>query len=60
MKITSWGWNGDGQCDMPAAVNFIAVSGGTHHGVALKHDGTLVARGKIEHGQLDVPSGHGF
>src|SRR5262245_11626288 len=37
--------------------NVIAIAGGKYHAVALKADGTVVAWGDNEFGQLDVPAG---
>ena len=42
--VVAWGWNRDGQCNVPAGLkNVIAIAAGSHHTVALKDDGTVVA-----------------
>ena len=56
MLITAWGWNKNGQCDVPGEKQFIAVTAGIYHGFALKSNGTLVGWGGNEYGQLDFPA----
>ncbi len=55
--IVAWGWNEDGQCDVPAPnADFVAVAGDVWHSLGLKSDGTIVAWGWNYHGQCDVPA----
>jgi len=42
---------------VPAGNDFIEAAGGTNHSLALKSDGSIVAWGYNNYGQLDVPSG---
>ena len=56
-SIAAWGYNGEGQCNVPPAnTAFVAVAGGGYHSLGLKTDGSIVAWGGNEHGQCDVPS----
>jgi len=55
--IVAWGWNDDGQTDVPAPnTNFVAVSAGRVHSLGLKSDGTIAAWGNNGDGQTNVPS----
>ena len=49
-----------GGCDVPAGNDFVGVSGGFGHSVALKSDGSLVAWGSNSSGQCDIPAGNDF
>jgi hypothetical protein len=54
--VVAWGWNADGQCDVPVPnADFVAVAGGWRHSLGLKSDGTVVAWGNNDYGQCDVP-----
>jgi alpha-tubulin suppressor-like RCC1 family protein len=56
--ILGWGWNGNGQLTIPpASQDYIAISGGHNHVLALKPDGTVRAWGGNESGQIDIPVG---
>jgi hypothetical protein len=55
-SIVGWGYNFDGECNVPAPnADFIAVSGGWKHSLGLKADGTIVAWGFNGFGECDVP-----
>ena len=55
--IVAWGWNGEGQTDVPAPNSgFVAVAGGRYHSLGLKADGSIVAWGYNGSGQTDVPA----
>ena len=58
-EIITWGYNGGGLYTTPAALtDVIAIAAGSHHNLALRSDGTVVAWGENSHGQLDVPDRH--
>ena len=52
--VVAAGLNDDGQCDVDAWRNVVAVDAGAYHTVGLKKDGTVVATGSNEYGQCDV------
>ena len=59
-QIVAWGYNGYGQCTVPAGlsdVETIATGGLANHDMALKYDGTVVAWGRNDYGQTNVPAG---
>ena len=56
-SIVAWGYNGYGECDIPAPnEDFVAVAGGWNHSLGLKSDGTIVVWGDNAYGQCDVPA----
>lgn len=55
--IVDWGPD---RADLPNGADFIAVSAGATHSLALKSDGSIVAWGIDENGQLNVPAGIGY
>jgi hypothetical protein len=56
-SIVAWGFNENGQCDVPAEnADFVSVAGGRSHSLGLKSDGTIVAWGYNHYGQCNVPS----
>jgi Tol biopolymer transport system component len=56
--VVAWGWNGDGQTDVPAGLSGVtAIAGGYTHTVALKSDGMVVAWGDNSYGKTNVPAG---
>jgi hypothetical protein len=46
--------------DVPSGNDFVAVSAGSGHGLALRSDGTLAGWGLNDDGQADVPPGNQF
>ena len=58
--IAAWGYNGSGQCNVPAGTDFAAIAAGMYHSLALKTNGSLVAWGQNNEGQCDVPAGADF
>jgi len=56
--VTAWGYNNNGQTDVPAGLtNVVAVAGGEYHSLALRADGTVTAWGYNGYGQTTVPAG---
>jgi alpha-tubulin suppressor-like RCC1 family protein len=56
--VVSWGWNPDGQTDVPAdLIGPILVDAGSWHTVALTSAGTLEAWGHNGYGQSTPPAG---
>ena len=56
-SIVAWGYNGQGQCDVPAPnADFVAVAGRHVHSLGLRSDGTIVTWGTNSSGQCDVPA----
>lgn len=55
-RLRAWGWNEDGQCDVPAGDNFVDIAAGLYHSVALRGDGSLVGWGRYD----GVPRGNDF
>src|SRR5262245_5818022 len=42
-SIAAWGWNGDGQCDvppLPAGLAYVEVAASGHHSLARRSDGS--------------------
>ncbi len=52
----AWGWNGEGECNVPSANDYVGVAAGVDHALGLKRDGSIVAWGLDTAGQCDVPS----
>ena len=59
-EVVAWGYNWDGQCDVPPGNDFTAVAGGGSHSLALRSNGSLAAWGFNDYGQCDVPPGNDF
>jgi alpha-tubulin suppressor-like RCC1 family protein len=46
-SIAAWGWNSDGQCNLPSQnAGFVELAGGVDHSLGLRSDGTIVAWGR--------------
>lgn len=58
--IIAWGKNSEGQCDVPDGNDFVAISTGRTHSLAVRSDGTLEGWGRNNNGQCDVPDGNDF
>ena len=59
--LAAWGRNADGQTNVPAGKDFVAIAAGCHYSLALRKDGSLAAWGdNIEDDQTDVSSGTNF
>jgi hypothetical protein len=56
-SIYAWGHGLGGMYYVPPGSDFVEVSGGLRHHIALRTDGTIVAWGDNLHGQLAVPAG---
>jgi len=58
-SVVAWGWNIDGETDVPVAAQsgVVTIAGGPGHSVALKSDGSVAAWGSNHSGETDVPAG---
>src|SRR6185503_14982451 len=57
----AWGLNDNGQCTLPVPnTGFLAVAAGLAHSMGLKGDGSIVAWGRNNAQQLNVPSSNPF
>lgn len=55
-SIEAWGWNGEGQCDVPEPnEDFMAIAAGAYHSMGLRSDGSIVAWGGNDDGQCNPP-----
>ncbi len=59
-RVMAWGYNYSGQCKVAPGNDFVAISGGRYHTVALRADGSLAAWGENWLGQCNVPAGNDF
>jgi alpha-tubulin suppressor-like RCC1 family protein len=59
-SLAGWGDNTDGRIDVPIGKDFISVSAGSTHTVALRANGSLAAWGDNDYLQTDVPEGADF
>jgi hypothetical protein len=55
VSLVAWGANNNGQCDVPTGNQYVAISAGCFHSLALKSDGSIVAWGSDQHGQPTPP-----
>ncbi|RYE75016.1 MAG: hypothetical protein EOO74_10695, partial [Myxococcales bacterium] len=57
-SVVAWGWNTEGQCNVPAAAQsgVVAVAAGYDFSWALKEDGTLIGWGSSDDGWITVPA----
>jgi hypothetical protein len=56
-RLYGWGHGINGMHLLPPGDDFVAVTGGSKHNLALRSDGTIVAWGDNRVGQLNVPNG---
>ncbi|MEZ0325772.1 MAG: RCC1 domain-containing protein [Fimbriimonas sp.] len=56
-KPFGWGYNANGQCNVPSDLRAVAIDGGAHHSLALRSDGTVTGWGENEFGQASPPPG---
>lgn len=55
--MRAWGWNNDGQCNVPSDLGVcIGFDGGDYHTVALRQDGVVRTWGRNDFGQCSVPT----
>ena len=55
-SIVAWGYNYDGQCNVPEPnTGFIAADGGRSHSLGLKSNGSIIAWGNNLYHQCSVP-----
>lgn len=59
-KLIAWGFNSNGQCDVPDGKTYTDVAAGSYHSIALTSSGEIKAWGLNAYGQCDVPFGSGY
>jgi hypothetical protein len=59
-SIVGWGYNGSGRATPPEGNDFVAVSAGYDHSLALKADGSIVAWGRDDCGEATPLAGDDF
>ncbi len=59
-SIVGFGINNYGQITVPSGNDYIAISGGIYHSLALKSDGSIVGWGRNNDGQAVPPSGNDY
>ncbi len=59
-KLIAWGFNSNGQCDVPGGSNYVSVAAGSYHSVALTSNGSIECWGLNAYGQCTAPSGNGY
>ena len=55
--VVSWGYNTDGQCNVPSGLKGVKCATGAHHSLVLKPDGTVVGFGSNSDGRTSTPLG---
>ncbi|MCX7003108.1 MAG: hypothetical protein NTV22_07525 [bacterium] len=58
--LAGWGYSDFGQTDCPASNDYVAITAGRIHSLALRNDGTLVAWGNNYAGQTNCPAGTNY
>ena len=58
--VTAWGANSKGQCNALPGDDYVAISAGYNHSLALRSDGSLAAWGDDGNGQCNVPAGNNY
>ena len=59
-EIYAWGRNHYGQLNKPGGTDYVAISAGNSHGLALKDDGSVVGWGSTQFGQGVSPAGSSY
>jgi len=59
-SIIGWGSNDYGQATPPTGNNYIAISAGLYHGLALRSDGSIVGWGYNSYGRATPPTGNNY
>ena len=59
-EIVAWGDNTHGQCEVPTGKDYVAITAGMYHSIALRFDGSIVAWGDNTAGQCNAPADNGF
>src|SRR5687768_2763906 len=59
-KLVGWGRSSNGLLDLPIGDDFVAVSAGWEHSLALRSDGSLAAWGDNSAAQSIAPAGNDY
>jgi hypothetical protein len=59
-EIVAWGDNTHGQCEVPNGKDYVAITAGMYHSLALRFDGSIVAWGDNTAGQCNAPADNSF
>ena len=57
VTLVAWGYDADGQTDVPIGLSNVIAIAAWEHNLALKNDGTVAAWGWNRWGQTNVPAG---